>query len=208
MTNDPITCYVFEKPHVNTSCEDLTKDGIHVVMDVKMDLIEKIIFREKLMKQAPEIFHDLPLTNTWDQVVDEGVMKGSVNWQLYGSRKPGNESYQLTYVFKGHYNQGWTLEQVDFDQDFIWNNFKCFTARNEDLVVLNTNIQEEYDRTKILREQVSKPKSMTLIPNYRKPYDIKDESDVGSGGQRAYSVDFYRRTIRERYTRVYSFVGR
>jgi len=178
MTNDPITCYVFEKPHVNTSCEDLTKDGIHVVMDVRMDLIEKIIFREKLMKQAPEIFHDLPLTNTWDQVVDEGVMKGSVNWQLYGSRKPGNESYQLTYVFKGHYNQGWTLEQVDFDQDFIWNNFKCFTARNEDLVVLNTNIQEEYDRTKILREQVSRPKSMTLISDYRKPYDIKDEATL------------------------------
>jgi len=35
MNDSPIMCYVFEKPNVNTSNEDLTKDGIHIVIDVK-----------------------------------------------------------------------------------------------------------------------------------------------------------------------------
>ena len=26
-------------------------------------------------------------------------MKGNAGWQLYGSRKPGNESYKLKHIF-------------------------------------------------------------------------------------------------------------
>ena len=37
---------------------------------------------------------DLPLLlNSWEVVIDEGVCKGCVNWQLYGSNKP-------THVFE------------------------------------------------------------------------------------------------------------
>jgi len=182
MNDSPIMCYVFEKPNVNTSNEDLTKDGIHIVIDVKMDLIEKILFREKLMKQIVDVFEQLPLTNTWDQVVDEGVMKGSVNWQLYGSRKPGNESYSLCYVFKGEYNQGWTMEQIEVDEQYIWDNFHCFSAQNEELVILQQNdkIKEEYNRTKQLREQGNKFKQVKLIGNHTmKPlYEINDEETL------------------------------
>jgi len=48
-----ISCSIFEKPNVNTSLEDVTKDGIHIIMDVKMDFTEKIILRDKLLKRFP-----------------------------------------------------------------------------------------------------------------------------------------------------------
>ena len=48
-----------------------------------------------------EFAKELPLREdcTWASVLDEGVSKGSCNWQLYGSRKPDNEAYRLTHVF-------------------------------------------------------------------------------------------------------------
>ena len=50
--------------------------------------------RSQVIKKLPEIFGDLPLTNNWDSIYDEGLSKGTTNWQLYGSRKPGNEAYK------------------------------------------------------------------------------------------------------------------
>ena len=41
---------------------------------------------------------ELPLTNDVNSVLDEGISLGSTNWQLYGSRKPGNEAYAVTYT--------------------------------------------------------------------------------------------------------------
>lgn len=177
---DTLSCYIFEKPNVNLSSEEVTKDGIHIIMDVKMDLVEKILFRERLLTQIVGVFENLPLINTWDQVVDEGVMKGSVNWQLYGSRKPGNEAYALAYVFKGRFEVGWTIEQIDFDADYEKAHFKCFTARNDDLVVmpLNPKVRTEYDRIKQLREEGKSRKSVKLISDYQKPYDEIANEDM------------------------------
>lgn len=42
---------------------------------------------------------DLPLINTWESVLDEGISKGKTNWQLFGSRKPGNEAYEFTHHY-------------------------------------------------------------------------------------------------------------
>jgi hypothetical protein len=43
--------------------------------------------------------HHLPLINSWEDVLDKGITEGTTNWQMYGSRKPGNEAYELTGVF-------------------------------------------------------------------------------------------------------------
>ena len=51
------------------------------------------------MKEMNNVLN-LPLTNSWKEVFDEGISKGTTNWQLFGSRKPHNEAYELTY----HYN--------------------------------------------------------------------------------------------------------
>ena len=99
--------YVFEKPDVNLTNDDVTKDGIHIIIGIQMSNVLQLVLRDKVLEQFKknpnniDIISDLPLKDgcTWDIVFDEGVSKGSVNWQLYGSRKPHNEAYQLTSAY-------------------------------------------------------------------------------------------------------------
>uniref|UniRef100_A0A6C0AR08 SF3 helicase domain-containing protein n=1 Tax=viral metagenome TaxID=1070528 RepID=A0A6C0AR08_9ZZZZ len=88
--------YIFEKPNVNRLQDgSLTKDGIHMLVGIKVDHVMQVMIREAMIKKLHEIW-DLPLINTWESVLDEGISKGTTNWQLFGSRKPGNEAYELT----------------------------------------------------------------------------------------------------------------
>ena len=97
-TSTEIPFYIFEKPAVNMQA-DITKDGIHMIIGMKMDRAVQMLIREEALHELPEIWGDLPLTNTWDQVYDEGIVKGHTNWQLYGSRKPNHKAYELKYIF-------------------------------------------------------------------------------------------------------------
>ena len=94
-----IRFHVFEKQNVNV-CDDKTKDGIHILINVICDFPTKMVFRDYILANIEDIWDDLPITNTWNDVVDEGVMRGSVNWQLYGSKKPGYEPYKLKYIYE------------------------------------------------------------------------------------------------------------
>ena len=94
-----IPFYVFEKPTVNMQAE-ITKDGIHMIIGMKMERAVQMLLREELLHELPEILGDLPIVNTWEQVYDDGIVKGPTNWQLYGSRKPNNKAYDLKYIFE------------------------------------------------------------------------------------------------------------
>lgn len=96
--NQTIRFHIFEKPNVN-KCENKTKDGIHIIINILCDFATKMVLRDLLLQEIEDVWGDLPITNTWSDVIDEGVMKGFVNWQLYGSKKPGCESYQLKYIY-------------------------------------------------------------------------------------------------------------
>lgn len=92
--------YIFQKPTVNIVKEkNITKDGIHMIVGLQADHIIQQIMRENAMKKVAETWEGLPVTNSWEDVFDKGICSGTTNWQLYGSRKPNNEKYQLTYVF-------------------------------------------------------------------------------------------------------------
>jgi P4 family phage/plasmid primase-like protien len=95
----PFSIYIFEKPNVNRLADgSLTKDGIHMLVGIQVDHIIQTMIREKMIETLPE-YMDLPLINSWDSVLDEGISKGTTNWQLFGSRKPGNEAYDLTHHY-------------------------------------------------------------------------------------------------------------
>lgn len=98
--------YVFEKPNVNRLADgSLTKDGIHIIFGIQIDHIIQTMIRDKMITDLPE-YMDLPLINSWESVLDEGISKGTTNWQLYGSRKPGNEAYELTHHYVIGYDAG------------------------------------------------------------------------------------------------------
>jgi len=104
--------YILEKPTVNRiESENKTKDGIHMIIGIQADHITQQLLRQRILVRAQEMWSDFPKTNTWEDVFDLGITKGSNNWQLFGSRKPNNEKYGLTHVYEIQFN--------DTDNDFV-----------------------------------------------------------------------------------------
>lgn len=106
-----IDVFVMEKEDVNIE-EEKTKDGIHIIIGIKMHKAVQVILRKKIMESLKNMWDDLPITNTWDDVLDDAVTRGHVGWQVYGSRKPGNQAYLIKY----HYilkraNDSWDVEE-------------------------------------------------------------------------------------------------
>jgi len=128
----PFMVFVFEKPTVNMTDDEVTKDGIHLIFGLQMCSTLQLILREKVLemiKEHPDMFeslHDIPLTCSWEKVLDEGISKGTTNWTLYGSRKPNNDAYQVTSAYQV------TLD--DADGEF------CTVAENID--VYHRDIEE------------------------------------------------------------------
>jgi P4 family phage/plasmid primase-like protien len=164
IVDQPLDCYVMEKPNPNL-LEDKTKDGIHLLVNVKMDVACKLLIRNHLIKELPNLWADLPLMNSWEDVVDESVIRGYANWQLFGSRKPGNEAYQLKYIFSS--KEG-NITESFFSPDWVQEHFLKLTARNPEVQAfpLNPSIQKEYDailqtrnrKTKVLEHSVFRTK--------------------------------------------------
>ena len=93
----PFPIFVMEKPNVNRVADkSITKDGIHMIIGIQMDHVLQMMLRDKILEKLGDIW-ELPLKNDWNSVLDEGISKGVTNWQLYGSQKPGNEAYKLSY---------------------------------------------------------------------------------------------------------------
>jgi len=152
--------YVMEKPHINrVEDKGIVKDGIHMIIGIQMNHHLQQMLREKILEKLPEMWDELPITNSWDSVLDEGISKGSTNWQLYGSRKPGNEAYRLTQYYRVKYDPSDSqlniepkkIDDIDLSKDLhkISVRYTGFYKAN-----LRPAIQEEY-----LRRINNSPKS-------------------------------------------------
>ena len=92
--------YVLEKATVNRVKEkNYTKDGIHIIFGIQSNPAIQQILRKRVIPKVQIAWSDLPITNSFDDVFDEGISKGTTNWQLFYSRKPGHERYNLTQVY-------------------------------------------------------------------------------------------------------------
>ena len=105
-----INVYILEKPDVNV-LEDKTKDGIHIIFCIKMHKALQCVLRKMIISEIKNIWDNISITNNYEDVFDEGITKGFVNWQVYGSRKPLNKAYHLSYLFELTYES----------EDEIWN---------------------------------------------------------------------------------------
>ena len=133
--NKPFDIFIFEKPKVNR-LEDktLTKDGIHMIIGLQIDHTMQTMIRETMVEKLSEAWALLPLINTWDSVLDEGITKGKTNWQLFGSRKPGFEAYELTYHFSIGYDKvdgEFTFDELKVQDFDLKNNFIKLSVQND-----------------------------------------------------------------------------
>jgi P4 family phage/plasmid primase-like protien len=146
-----IPVFIFEKEDVNM-LDEVTKDGIHMIIGIHMDRSLQVLLRLKVLRKLSTIWDDLPLQNTWDEVLDEGITNGTTNWQLYGSRKPGNQAYLL----KKHYDLeldsagDWCLNVNDITTFDLKSRFRELSAQytKHAQFELCESIKEEYDRVK------------------------------------------------------------
>lgn len=128
-----IPVYVFQKPSVNRlKDKDVTKDGIHMMFGIKIDRAAQVLLRNRVLKKVPEIWSDLPIKNSWEDVFDKGISSGFTNWQLYGSRKPSNDKYVLTFVFKYKYDDAdgeFMSDEVSLSVFDVGKNIEKLSAR-------------------------------------------------------------------------------
>ena len=110
-----ISVFVFEKPNVNTDDDKYTKDGIHLIIGIHADRIVQHMLRNSVLAKIPEVLKHLPLKNSWDDVLDDNIsrIQNPVGWQLYGSRKPGHEAYELKSQFNFVYVKNENSEEYD-----------------------------------------------------------------------------------------------
>ena len=109
--------FIFEKSSVKKVPEkNLTKDGIHIIFGIQCYHVTQQILRKQMLKNIAEMWNDLPIICTWEDVLDEGISTGKVPWQLYGSTKPGYEPYSLTKIFEVTFDTT--------DEEFIRKNIK------------------------------------------------------------------------------------
>jgi P4 family phage/plasmid primase-like protien len=167
--NNPFDIFIFEKPNVNRlEDKSLTKDGIHMIFGIQVDHIIQTMLREKIIEKIPEIW-ELPLTNSWESVFDDGISKGTTNWQLFGSRKPANEAYELTQHFIITYDKAdgeFMMDEkkvTDFD---LKNNFIRLSVQNEGnpRFELNPKILDLYNkRLESKGHKIKRPASKTKM---------------------------------------------
>lgn len=180
-----IMFYIFEKENVN-KCENKTKDGIHIIINILCDFPTKMLLRDLIISELPDIWDDLPLTNSWKDVVDESVMKGNANWQLYGSKKPGSEAYKLKYVYESKIIK--ETDEIDFKKiditklnfDILFPKFCARDIEDCNTFTLASCHKEDYNRYNKefqLKKSVKslKRKINTTCKNFE---DIKNVEDI------------------------------
>jgi P4 family phage/plasmid primase-like protien len=96
--------YIMEKrkPTLDTK-KNRMKSGIHIVVpDICTHKFVEQRVRRNLLKNMEQYFPNLPLTESWEKVYDEGVANRSVPWTVYGSRKndPNSLPYLVSYIIQ------------------------------------------------------------------------------------------------------------
>lgn len=128
--------FIHEKPHINkVPDKSVTKDGIHIVFALNVPYYVQSHIRECVLKDIEDAI-ELPLVNNWDSVLDEGITRGSTNWQLYGSCKPGNETYELTNYFMIGYDTSddeFIIKESSIENFNLKRNYHKLSIRNKNI---------------------------------------------------------------------------
>lgn len=167
--NKPFSVYIFEKPNVNRLADgSLTKDGIHMIIGIQVDHIIQTMIREKMITTLPE-YCDLPLINNWESVLDEGISKGHTNWQLFGSRKPGNEAYEFTHHYVITYDAtdgNFMMDECKVTDFNLKKDFAKLSVQYDShpRFEMNPKIIEEYNKRSVNKNvKIKKPSSKTKM---------------------------------------------
>ena len=112
---DNIKICVFEK-EFPTESEDVCKDGFHIYFP---EVITSSNIRHLIRYKVVQMYNDDKLfekfTEIPDKIIDKAVVSSN-GWLLYGSRKPGGQTYKLTKIYDNNLTnigvQDYTTSQI------------------------------------------------------------------------------------------------
>jgi P4 family phage/plasmid primase-like protien len=134
--NTHFQIYVLEKPNiVRVEDKNKTKDGIHIIIGIQSDHVTQQLLRLAMIPSIQQMWSDLPIINTWEDVLDNSISTGNTNWQLYGSKKPGGLTYTLTTIYDITYDttdDEIQMKQIQLDKFDLKKNFAKLSARYKD----------------------------------------------------------------------------
>lgn len=187
---EPFNIYVMEKPEVNM-CEEVTKDGIHIVFGINVHRAIRIMIRSKVLDTSSSsnitnILEDLNLTNTPEDVVDEGIARGTTNWQVYGSCKPGFQRYKITKQFTispdGEGEFEWEESEIRHSLGLV-TSVSAQNRRNK-VYEVRDSCKEEFEKVKASegkkRIRIKPKKNNGLLLNFNQTENNMYSFDIGS----------------------------
>lgn len=134
--NSQFQIYVLEKDTiVRVEDKNKTKDGIHIIIGIKSDHVSQQLLRLSMIPIIQQMWSDLPIINTWEDVLDNSISTGNTNWQLYGSKKPDGLPYKLTMIYDISYDSSddeFRMMSVAMDKFDLKKNFPKLSARYKD----------------------------------------------------------------------------
>ena len=164
--------YVLQKPTVNrVKDKNCTKDGIHLIFGLKTDRNTQKIIRNKVIPLVADAWGDLPITNSFEDVFDKGITDGTVNWQLYGSRKPNNDRYKVTRIYNVSFDDTdgeFMRKEIPLQSFEINKNINELSVRNENhpsLFLKSSFLKErdEYDRQNNIKRSGASSNSLSSM---------------------------------------------
>lgn len=178
----PFEVFAFEKPGVNRLSDgSMTKDGIHLVFGVQINHTIQLMIRENMMKKLGEVLANLPLINDMANVLDEGITKGTTNWQLFGSRKPYHDAYEL----KQHWVINWDQQDNMFmtvekpvEEFNVRHHFKKLSVQytGNPSYQINPDILPKYnERTNNSKKRSTRPSGGTVMNRLVREISQEDE---------------------------------
>jgi P4 family phage/plasmid primase-like protien len=159
-----VELYIMEKRKPTLDLKgNRMKSGIHIVVpDIcTTSLVEQSI-RRTLLKTVSTYFPNLPLNEPWEKVYDEAVVKRSVNWMLYGSRKSDENArpYLISYI--ANYSNG-TISVKSGMPDITTSLIKKLSVRRseEDETPMTEKAKAMYSTIPIKETRISGGRAVT-----------------------------------------------
>ncbi len=175
------------------------KDGIHIVypyLVTKPDIqtwIRKTLIKD-WKNELKEIFSHIHCTNEFCDIFDDKVIYDT-NWQLYGSKKPGNIPYTLSYILDSDCN---IIENDYLKTDYETNKklIKLFSIRNknETKLILNNGNNKMDKWLKDNAERLQKHKQNFSTTKKGPKRSISDIKIFGRNGD-AENLDYIKELV-------------
>jgi len=172
----PIKLYIMTKDDVNV-CEKYTKDGIHIATNIIMPRHIQMVLRENIMKDEgfKALCDNVNIINDMESIYDDGITKGTVNTQLYGSRKPHHDAYHI--VATASVDEDGDIEFSE-DVDIDFETFKTVCVKTTEHKIIPNYIPVEKPKKKAKKVKLNVvPDSNDIILNFN-PSKIENEEQL------------------------------